>query len=364
MHRQIHADHLRNPRGERSRRIDDLLGLDPGGFVIRSDVEHEATPIFDFNPIPPSRRGSNRGHVRDAGAPGGNRWRSTSVHPVHPVHPVLGYHRAAMPRLAANLSYLFTERPFLDRFEAAARWGFRAVEHQFPYTEASECAIRERLRAHDLRAVLFNLPPGEEGERGLGGLPGREAEFREGLDLALRYCRATGCPRLHAMWGVPDEATSLAQSRATFVANLREAAPRAAEAGVTLLVEPLNPRDNPGYPLNRQADAHALVAEVGAANVKVQLDLYHCQIVEGDVAPKLDRWVGGPDSNVGHIQIAGPPTGSSPMPASSTTSGCSRASTPWDTRVGSAASIGRRRGPRPVWAGRAGGGSAAPTPES
>ena len=212
-----------------------------------------------------------------------------------------------MPRLAANLSYLFTERPFLDRFEAAVRCGFRAVEHQFPYTEASELAIRERLRAHDLQVVLFNLPPGNEGERGLGGLPGREAEFREGLDLALRYCRATGCPRLHAMWGVPDEETSLAESRATFVANLREAAPRAAEAGVTLLVEPLNPRDNPGYPLNRQADAHALVAEVGAPNVKVQFDLYHCQIVEGDVAPKLDRWVGGPDSNVGHIQIAGPP---------------------------------------------------------
>ena len=212
-----------------------------------------------------------------------------------------------MPRLAANLSYLFTERPFLDRFEAAARCGFRAVEHQFPYTEASESAIRDRLRAHDLRAVLFNLPPGNESERGLGGLPGRQGEFREGLDLALRYCRATGCPRLHAMWGVPDEETSLAESRATFVANLRDAAPRAAEAGVTLLVEPLNPRDNPGYPLNRQADAHALVAEVGAPNVKVQFDLYHCQIVEGDVAPKLERWVGGPESNVGHIQIAGPP---------------------------------------------------------
>ncbi len=212
-----------------------------------------------------------------------------------------------MPRLAANLSYLFAEHPFLDRFEAAARCGFRAVEHQFPYSEAPESAIRERLRTHDLQVVLFNLPPGEEGERGLGGLPGREAEFRDGLDLALRYCRATGCPRLHAMWGVPDEGTSLEESRATFVANLREAAPRAAEAGVTLLVEPLNHRDNPGYPLNRQADAHALVTEVGVPNVKVQFDLYHCQIVEGDVAPKLDRWVGGPESNVGHIQIAGPP---------------------------------------------------------
>ena len=221
------------------------------------------------------------------------------------------YHQATMPRLAANLSYLFTERPFLDRFGAAAGCGFRAIEHQFPYREASESAIRERLRAHDLRAVLFNLPPGEEGERGLGGLPGREAEFREGLNLALRYCRATGCPRLHAMWGVPGAQTSLEESWATFVANLREAAPRAAEAGVILLVEPLNPRDNPGYPLNRQlnrqADAHALAAEVGAPNVKVQFDLYHCQIVEGDVAAKLKHWLGGPESNVGHIQIAGPP---------------------------------------------------------
>ena len=219
----------------------------------------------------------------------------------------LRYHQATMPRLAANLSYLFTERPFLDRFGAAAGCGFRAIEHQFPYREASESAIRERLRAHDLRAVLFNLPPGEEGERGLGGLPGREAEFREGLNLALRYCRATGCPRLHAMWGVPGAQTSLEESWATFVANLREAAPRAAEAGVILLVEPLNPRDNPGYPLNRQADAHALAAEVGAPNVKVQFDLYHCQIVEGDVAAKLKHWLGGPESNVGHIQIAGPP---------------------------------------------------------
>ena len=230
-----------------------------------------------------------------------------------------------MPRLAANLSYLFTERPFLDRFGAAAACGFRGVEHQFPYGEASEAAIRDRLREHDLAAVLFNLPPGEEGERGLGGLPGREAEFQEGVDLALRYCRATGCPRLHAMWGIPGADTSREESRAAFVANLRRAAPRAAEAGVTLLVEPLNPRDNPGYPLNRQADAHALTAEVGAPNVKVQLDLYHCQIVEGGVAEKLREYLGGGEgggaaggvgggsgpgpgrSNVGHIQIAGPP---------------------------------------------------------
>ena len=218
-----------------------------------------------------------------------------------------------MPRLAANLSYLFTERPFLDRFGAAAACGFRGVEHQFPYREAPEPAIRARLREHDLAAVLFNLPPGEEGERGLGGLPGREAEFQEGVDLALRYCRATGCPRLHAMWGIPGADTSREESRTAFVANLRRAAPRAAEAGVTLLVEPLNPRDNPGYPLNRQADAHALTAEVGAPNVKVQLDLYHCQIVEGGVAEKLRAYLGGGadgrggGNNVGHIQIAGPP---------------------------------------------------------
>ena len=214
-----------------------------------------------------------------------------------------------MPRLAANLSYLFTERPFPDRFGAAAACGFRAVEHQFPYREASESAIRKRLGEHDLAAVLFNLPPGEEGERGLGGLPGREAEFQEGVELALRYCRATGCPRLHAMWGTPGAGTSREESRAAFVSNLRRAAPRAAEAGVTLLVEPLNPRDNPGYPLNRQSDAHALTAEVGAPNVKVQFDLYHCQIVEGGVAEKLRAYLGGGAgrSNVGHIQIAGPP---------------------------------------------------------
>ena len=213
-----------------------------------------------------------------------------------------------MPRLAANLSYLFVERPFLDRFEAAARCGFRAVEHQFPYREASETAIRERLLEHDLRAVLFNLPPGGGGRaRARRDAGTREAEFRETLELALRYCQATGCPRLHAMWGVPGAETSLEESRATFVANLREAAPRAAEQGVTLLVEPLNARDNPGYPLNRQADAHALVAEVGAPNVRVQFDLYHCQIVEGDVAAKLRHWVGVAESNVGHIQIAGPP---------------------------------------------------------
>ena len=213
-----------------------------------------------------------------------------------------------MPRLSANLSYLFAERPFLDRFGAAAACGFRAVEHQFPYREAPESAIRERLRDHDLQVVLFNLPPGEEGERGLGGLPGREAEFREAVDLALSYCRAAVCPQLHAMWGVPSADTTYEESRATFVANLRAAAPRVAEAGVTLLVEALNPRDNPGYPLNRQADAHALVTEVGAPNVKVQFDLYHCQIVEGGVAEKLKAYLGGgPDCNVGHIQIAGPP---------------------------------------------------------
>ena len=212
-----------------------------------------------------------------------------------------------MPRLSANLSYLFAERPFLDRFAAAAACGFRAIEHQFPYTEASEAAIRQRVREHDLEVVVFNVPQGGEGDRGLGGLPGREAEFRAAVDLSLRYCRAAGCPRLHAMWGVPTADTTYEESRATFVANLREAAPRAAEAGVTLLVEALNPRDNPGYPLNRQADAHALAAEVGAANVKVQFDLYHCQLVEGGVAEKLHAYLGGSVSNVGHIQIAGPP---------------------------------------------------------
>ena len=209
-----------------------------------------------------------------------------------------------MLRFAANLSLMYTEHPFLDRFAAAARDGFSAVEYLFPYEyEAGQLAAR--LAEHGLRQVLFNAPPGDwaAGERGLAGLPGREAEFRSGIEQALHYARALGCPQVHVMAGCLSAEPAL--HRATFLANLAWAAARAASADVGLLIEPINPRDMPGYLLNRQEEAHALVEAVGAANLRVQMDLYHCQIVEGDLAAKLRRYL--PTGRVGHLQIAGVP---------------------------------------------------------
>jgi hydroxypyruvate isomerase len=211
-----------------------------------------------------------------------------------------------MPRFAANLSMLYQEHAFLDRFAAAARDGFEGVEYLFPYEHAPQ-DIAALLQAHGLQQVLFNAPPGDwaAGERGLACLPGREAEFRQGIGEALRYAQALGCPRVHVMAGLVPAGSSREALRATYVANLRWAATQAAPAGVDLLLEPINTRDIPGFFLNRQDDAHALVAEIGAPNVKVQMDLYHCQIVEGDVAMKVRQYL--PTGRVGHFQIAGVP---------------------------------------------------------
>jgi len=211
-----------------------------------------------------------------------------------------------MPRFAANLSLLYPELPFLDRFEAAARDGFPAVEFQFPYEFSAE-EIAARARAHDLEVVLFNAPPGQfaAGERGLAALPGRESEFQAGLREALRYAQVLRCPRLHVMSGIVAEPSQRAAMRATLVANLRWAAAQAQPHRVDLLVEPINTRDFPGYFLNRQDEAHALLAEIGAPNLKVQFDLYHCQVVEGDVAMKIRHYL--PTGRVGHFQVAGAP---------------------------------------------------------
>jgi len=209
-----------------------------------------------------------------------------------------------MPRLAANLSMMYTELPFLERFGAAARDGFRAVEFLFPYAfEASQIAAE--LDRHGLQQVLFNTWPGDfdAGERGLAAIPGREADFLAGVDRAIGYARALRCPRLHAMAGLMPAQADRARWRATYVANLREAARRCADAGLDLLMEPINPRDIPGYFINTQAEAHAVRAEIGASNLKVQMDLYHCQIVEGDLAMKIRQYLPG----VGHFQIAGVP---------------------------------------------------------
>ncbi|WP_370680346.1 2-oxo-tetronate isomerase [Comamonas sp. GB3 AK4-5] len=213
-----------------------------------------------------------------------------------------------MPRFAANLSMLYTELAFLDRFAAAARDGFTGVEYLFPYAHTPQ-AIAEQLQRHGLTQVLFNAPPGDwdAGERGLACLPGREPEFREGIHQALAYAAVLGCPRIHVMAGLLPAGRDAndAQLRHTYIANLQYAAAAAAQQGVQLMIEPINGRDMPGYYLQRQDQAHALVAEIGVAHVQVQMDLYHCQIVEGDVAMKLRHYL--PTGRVGHIQVAGVP---------------------------------------------------------
>lgn len=211
-----------------------------------------------------------------------------------------------MPRFAANLSMLYNELDFLDRFAAAARDGFKGVEYLFPYAYPA-ADLAARLRAHGLQQVLFNAPPGnwEAGERGLACVPGREAEFQRGIATAVSYARALQCPRIHVMAGLVPPGADAATVRATYIANVRHAAGLAAPHGIQILLEPINGRDMPGFFLNRQDQAHALVAEIGATNVKVQMDLYHAQIVEGDLATKIRQYL--PGGNVGHFQIAGVP---------------------------------------------------------
>jgi 2-dehydrotetronate isomerase len=209
-----------------------------------------------------------------------------------------------MPKFAANLSMLYTEHAFLDRFAAAAADGFKAVEYLFPY-EHPAADIAARLKTHGLQQVLFNAPPGDwaAGERGTACLPGREAEFREGVGRAIEYARALGCPRIHLMAGLAPDGADRAVLRKTYLANLTWAAAQAQD--IDFLMEPINTRDIPRFFLNRQDDAHAVVLEVGAPNLKVQMDLYHCQIVEGDLAKKIEMYL--PTGRVSHLQIAGVP---------------------------------------------------------
>lgn len=211
-----------------------------------------------------------------------------------------------MPKFAANLSMLYNEQPFLDRFAAAAQDGFKAVEYLFPY-EFEAQALRQRLQDHGLQQVLFNAPPGDwaAGERGLACLPGREAEFREGLLKAIDYAVTLDCPRIHVMAGLKPAGADLSPLQATYTANLAWAAEQAAKAHKNILIEPINTRDMPGFFLNYQAQAHEVVQAVGAANLQVQMDLYHCQIVEGDVTMRLRQWL--PTGQVGHLQIAAVP---------------------------------------------------------
>jgi len=216
-----------------------------------------------------------------------------------------------MPQFAANLSMLYPELDFLDRFEAAAKDGFKAVEYLFPFAcESGEIAAR--LKAHGLQQVLFNAPPGDwdGGERGLACLPGREAEFRAGIGKALDYAAALDCPRIHVMAGLLPVGSERETLYSTYINQLRWAALEAARQGVDVLIEPINTRDIPRFFLNRQDHAHQVVEDVGAPNLKVQMDLYHCQVVEGDLAMKLRHYL--PTGNVGHLQIAGVPDRNEP----------------------------------------------------
>lgn len=211
-----------------------------------------------------------------------------------------------MPHFAANLSMLYPEHDFLDRMGAAARDGFTAVECLFPYDHAS-AIWAARLRDEGLRQVLFNAPPGDwaKGDRGFAGLQGREAEFRDSVERALAYAVAIACPCVHVMAGIPAADASIDAAQGLYTANLAWAAERAHQAGVTVLIEPLNPRDMPGYLLRTQAQAHRIVQAVGSPHLKVQMDLYHCQITEGDVTIKLREHLRS--GRVGHLQIAGVP---------------------------------------------------------
>jgi hydroxypyruvate isomerase len=209
-----------------------------------------------------------------------------------------------MPKFAANLSMMFNEVPFLDRFAAAAAAGFKGVEYLFPYEHPAE-TLSETLKKNRLENVLFNLPPGDwaAGERGITCIPGREEEFRAGVAKALTYATRMGVPRLHAMAGIAPPNADRAACKATLIANLRYAAGECAAHNITLLLEAINNRDMPGFFVNTQAESYEICTAVNAPNLKMQLDCYHMQVMEGDIATKLRRYA----AQCGHVQIAGAP---------------------------------------------------------
>ena len=209
-----------------------------------------------------------------------------------------------MPRFAANISMLFPELPFLDRFAAAAAAGFKGVEFLFPY-EHPVSEVAKRIDACGLTVALFNLPPGNwaAGERGLAALPGREAEFATALELAIEYAQALGCKQLHAMAGVAPEGTAHAACEQTYLANLRYASAKLKPLAIRLLIEPLNRRDAPGYFLGNSGQARSIIEQAGSENLYLQMDLYHCQITEGDLSERTQALF----PLISHFQIAGVP---------------------------------------------------------
>jgi hydroxypyruvate isomerase len=209
-----------------------------------------------------------------------------------------------MPKFSANLSFLFAEHAFLERFSAARRAGFAAVEFHFPYAHDS-AVLAEVMQTADVEVVLFNLPAGnwDAGERGIACHPQRRAEFQEGVAQAIDYAHALDCPRLNCLVGIPPAGVSPQLARETLIENLRFAAAACGKAGIQLLIEPLNTRDTPGFLISTTRAALQLIAAVGADQLKLQYDVYHAQVMEGDLAHTLEAHL----PLIGHIQIADNP---------------------------------------------------------
>ena len=209
-----------------------------------------------------------------------------------------------MPKLAANVSMMFAELAFLERFSAAAKAGFRFVEYQFPYAWPAR-EVARRVRQAGVEVVLHNLPAGDatKGDRGIACLPGRENEFREGVARAIEYAQSVGCPRMNCLAGVAPQGLARGRLEETFVENLRYAARELKAAGIQLLIEPINPRSVPGFFLNTSRQAEEIIESAGSDNLAIQYDLFHMQIVEGDLARTAERLL----PKIGHMQLADVP---------------------------------------------------------
>jgi len=214
-----------------------------------------------------------------------------------------------MPKFAANLSMMFTEVPFLDRFAAASDAGFSAVEFLFPYEHLPE-VVESNSSANGVQVVLFNMPAGDwnAGERGVTCIPGREEEFRAGVKKAIAYATIVGTDRLHAMAGIVPHGVDPKACRITLIENLKYATDQLAKHDITLLLEAINTRDMPGFSVSTQADSYSICMAVNAPNLKMQMDLYHMQVMEGDLATKLKHYA----PHCGHVQIAGCPERNEP----------------------------------------------------
>ncbi|MES1255690.1 MAG: hydroxypyruvate isomerase [Acidobacteriota bacterium] len=209
-----------------------------------------------------------------------------------------------MPKLAANLTFMFTEVAFLDRFKAAAAAGFKGVEYLFPY-DFEAAVIKQKLAENGLAQVLHNLPGGNwaGGDRGIACLPDRVDEFQAGVDTAIRYATTLGCTQLNTLAGIKPVGVDASTARATLVKNLQYAAPRLKAAGIRLLIEPINTRDIPGFFLTHTAQALEIIDAVGSDNLFLQYDIYHMQIMEGDLAPTIEKHL----ARIAHLQLADNP---------------------------------------------------------